>query len=539
MAQIAFFNPTDNLVLAEHKLMDVLSDAEFISKTFSDIPNAYGDTFKLQKVALMSDYTDNGDFKIPTEIQNYTTKKTLNESIAGVYYSAMDNIMNNSLMNFLYLSKEYIKTQIPANHKIDLVLKGGGALKYYYDGLVKDLKIQNPDKLPYFEKISDIDVDFYSHSISDDIVGIYVVQILKYVLTKYYNQITGINAVIFNKVNDVTTTQNKELLKIINSIDNKIVRVELVPAVQTSGDILLQKIKRYVYSSEVKEIIINDPIAYPANRNNIKDCFITFANEYEMCDVSLHKFSLGRLKNTFRVKMTDGNGVITYRNINNAIYDIGIPKSCNKGYIHNMMDIGNYVIEIPKKLSVYSMEYVIKDLYDMLFVQYFYPWTLNKYEKRLKRLIVYTCLLDLDHGSKDETLKNISSTINVFGRIITDMSINDTLEQYYNKITFLSIDLQRYRHQGSHIEILYNTIILVMYYFSLEKQSKEQGEMLSKFLDDHWTLKICSTANIIPVDSKVNLSKPITNQTVQDINVFKASLCKILNEVADFINILF
>lgn len=110
-------------------------------------------------------------------------------------------------------------------------------------------------------------------------------------------------------------------------------------------------------------------------------------------------------------------------------------------YVYEIVDTSNDII-----YYVVNIEYIIKDLYKILYVNSKYPWENSKYYKRLSRILyfIFLGLVD-DNPINIESLKYIRSIFINFVKSLkaeSEYKINDTyLDQiYYKSINILKLN---------------------------------------------------------------------------------------------------
>ena len=493
------------------------------------------DTFTLTSVVDIKKYKNGSEFIIPKEQIDYAKKKGLADSILSLYYSYVNEQMDEHFAHYLIKANEGVHNNTPLQpgEEFDVVLKGGGACRWYYTQLLNRLG-KNMATMDYKEAISDIDVELYSKKMKPNQTNLLAVQICKWIMYESSDAIKELTSDILDNMNRdnkiLPTIQNSKLYP--NVITAKI-KLPNLPR----KDILIQKHGRYIFTSEVDNIILNDPIVYPGMHKQCNDCYISFTNEYELCKQMGDKFALARFNVKPILELTFANGSTQEVPIKLPLYDIGMGLNCSNGYLPKM-GVKNPVIKIPDKLSVFTLEYVVKDLYAMLYVSNIFIWKFVKYEKRIKRLIFNIVLLDLDKFSKETVILNITACIQAFNGVVLDVNRSTTPENINNKITFLLVDSQKYRHLGSKLYMLMDGIIL-FYYFMLAKMGKCDSQYVKEFIDKYWGIDHCTSCNIIPIESKLKYEQTLTAEDYNNANEFKKNICKVLDDIIQTINQLF
>lgn len=537
---ISFFD-----VAANKPLLDMIKDDRNPIGKYS-IYNRHGEEFKLVTVANIEEYKKDGTFIVPQSQTDYMEHKILDDSVVSIFYTFVTEQIDSQFAKYLVEANNHVRnnTVLNAGEEFDVVLKGGGACRWYYLKLLKALNIQRRPAPPlqmaamqYKENISDIDVELYSKKLSSDKTNLLSVQICKWLM---FNRLAAIK----KHVNVILGQMNGDpnLLKAFqkSNLYPNVTGVNIMLPNEKIKDKLIQKHGKYVFNSAVDSIVTGDTIPYGGPgfpRDQITDCYISFTNEYELCTQTGDKFALARFNIRTAVELTFARGPKQTIYIKLSLYDIGMGLNCSNGYLPKM-GVKNPVIKVANELSVFTLEYVVKDLYAMLYVSNIFIWNFVKYEKRIKRLIFNIVLLDLDQFSKKNVIDHIQMCITAFDNIITDVDKNTNTEAINNKITFLLVESQHYRHIGSKLYMLMDGLLL-FYYLMLAKLGYTRTEDVKNFIDKYWGIEHCTSCNIIPIQSKVKYANNLTAADYDNANQFKKNMVVVLNEIIGCIGQLF
>jgi hypothetical protein len=506
--------------------------------------------------------------------EDYMKKKSIKDELVSQLYNAMDEKQNDTLLDFLFTAKDSINNRFINNppyivndNTFDLIIKGGGACKIYYERLMTlaGFPPQVPPNIPvrtladrlradrlFKESISDIDVDFYG-DYDAPTTYLYMVALLRHIRVRH-------EATIISTIDTILLRANVNILGYINNTNNdpnNTIKNRLndafnlqIPNISTHRfrtavirlnnkdfkDSIIQKYKKFLYSVDVDDIIQNDNTNYRNDGIRVlgRSVNITFANEYELCNPVTNKFSLARL-NIHLELVLDDKHIIPFKI---SLYDIGYGLDCTEGYLHNRYHTGVKFIKATDRLPVYGLSYIVNDLFNMLYINNIKTWSLPKYTKRIKRLINYAIFLELDYHSKTDVLQTIANLGRAFTYIISDINHDDTSESYHNKISWLMIESQRLKHINSKLYILTDCMIMFLYKKIMDLEKKgDISVSVQNFIQNYWSVNSCNESNIIPFESK--LIKENNNNDIADFNSFKQALLIILRDVGLFIGIIY
>lgn len=165
------------------------------------------------------------------------------------------------------------------------------------------------------------------------------------------------------------------------------------------------------------------------NNKNNKFMFISINKtlEFKSNIGDLTKFSLIRTKINFNTILLKDNKK-TRLNIAGELIDVSIPHKKDKS-VYNIFKnfdkaISRYTMKLNNEIlsfNSYSLEFLIEDLEKILFYNAEYPWSDNKYKKRLNRLLYLYFLQMFIEVQSNKKRKNI--IINIKKTFIKDINI--------------------------------------------------------------------------------------------------------------------
>jgi len=145
--------------------------------------------------------------------------------------------------------------------------------------------------------------------------------------------------------------------------------------------------------------LVNQRVKHPS------EFYITLNNSiYSDLEGFIIKFALVRLKCNFTGFFTALDGKLGLMNIPGELIDISIPHKDSTEMLSFYDHLSDYLMlynysgrfDLDKSFSFisYTPLYFIKDLHKMLFRETLYPWTVDKYDKRIYRLM-FLYIIDL------------------------------------------------------------------------------------------------------------------------------------------------
>jgi hypothetical protein len=221
-------------------------------------------------------------------------------------------------------------------------------------------------------------------------------------------------------------------------------------------------------------------------------------------------------------------------------------------------------------MYVYSLDYVLQDLYNMIFGEKVLPWSAKKYEKRLRRFYYYLLLLELDNNNIEDTKSNITYIKTNVVDIMSDLkNINttnditdDTIKNIRHYIT--NIQMVSYTFQKNYSYLYYITIPLITFlitlmhivyivkyrnatiYGKIHDFDVNESNLIGDDLNNNASMDLCKkiNANIINVNSfikpksYININNGIGyyNRLINGFTNFKIDIKKQLDIILNVIN---
>jgi hypothetical protein len=398
-----------------------------------------------------------------------------------------DVILNNeqSLFNFIYVITSlfqdtlaiYKRIQGLRENDIFFILKGGNVLRFVAKNFLFDISGGTADiLLNYYKKYfkrSDADFSIIINPNLENYDMIFNdITLLSYVVLKITQSIFEKDKTRFfewYKYNDQIKQQLlKEVFNLLEKLDMsgnktwenaefKNVIFENIPANSTKineeyinpSDVAVRFKERYNPELDTLLWVID-------NTNN--ETYVSYNEALTFVNDRLIKFNLVRMKYGFTVNYIDkSTNSIKNVSVGGELIDVSIGHkddvSVRKFYkeLHNNISLFKLTLlnDVTIEFRSYSLTYLFKDIYRILFVDITYPWDDIKYAKRLNRLF-YIGYIDLftkftDNKNRVEYLELLKEIINSIERILRDK------EQ--NKTTTINTNLKRdIRKIKQHIE---------------------------------------------------------------------------------------
>ncbi len=477
------------------------------------------------------------NYRESKEQVEFKIKKAAKQSVLDSVYSTITDVEDTSMYNFLLNAAN--------SHKIDyyygrdhadikIILKGGGACRFYnrlFGKHVISPANRNAMDALYKDKVSDIDVDLYYKGVSYSDASISSIYILMDIALKHGNIIRDMIARKCNNIetailNSIQYNENKGIvdpIKLYGNIPNNDAVQSVKVRVNNDHikDRIINQTNHGTYYAETDQLLLNDNTGLVIAKRQLKGFYISYANDYRVCSVNDIEFGLARLCLLLDIEVKTATKTINNR-FPVELYDIGINIKSSRSYSYDLfLDIGKYSILKFGNMDIYGIDYIVKDLYQMLFDGSLLTWKINKYEKRLKRFIYFATLLELDIHDTQYVKTEMVNIDNVFKNSIIDIDTSDlspmAITIYRKKVFALQILSQRYHHQESYlyllIDPLINILIISIYYNcvinNIQSSSilyKNEFDAVNKYLTDHWSLEKCKKQNstIVPIDSRIN-----------------------------------
>ena len=126
-----------------------------------------------------------------------------------------------------------------------------------------------------------------------------------------------------------------------------------------------------------------------------------FSNEEELkkgAEGKRNSFFLHRIKKNIKVKLEDINENIYFSDIGVELLDIAVPNKID--FYHKSSNLLKYVEQRKynrTNINIFSVIGLIRDYVKMFFYESEYPWTNEKYEKRLDRLIILITIHNINN----------------------------------------------------------------------------------------------------------------------------------------------
>jgi hypothetical protein len=472
---------------------------------------------KLMNVVDFDDANVNSNYEPTALMKDFDDKTYVKSLITDAFYGQItdqnDSYLYNALLNASYSHHmQYYYGNNNNGADIKILLKGGGACRFYNNLFLKGLDATRANKIQqdYKEKISDIDVDLYIKGISyadGSIASILILlDLIKADGDKIMEMVTSkktpIEQELTNQVKalmkgcDFTSRDDPNKYEGCNKLFNILgitrnyygaiktddikVELELIDTDDLKNTII-QNTDYGMYVKKSRMIVEgNDKITNLYNNLN-KKLFIKYANMYRNCASGGMEFGLSRLCFNYNVKFTfplnRQNGETTGETIVKTfkspieLYDLGINIKYTNAYLyHKNMTIGKPNINRYGHVYVYALDYVVQDLYNMIFGEKVLPWSAKKYEKRLKRFYYYILLLELDNNNIEDIKTNIKYiTEHVIGimqtpplPVVPNVDTIKTIRKYITNIQMVS-----YKFQKDYSYLYYITIPLITFLITL------------------------------------------------------------------------
>lgn len=405
-------------------------------------PDNYKNLFDIKLDELIDNITANekGERKIllPTKnippshssIEHTSEYKDDNIGLKDTFTDFVNDVIlndENSLFNFLYIitvlfqdaiSVYKIKKRLKEND-IFFILKGGNVLRFVAKNFLFDISGGTSDiLLDYYSKFfkrSDADFSIIINPKLDNYENIFDdISLLSYNLLKYIQSIFDINKTRFfewYKYDDIQKTHLLNgLYKEINELDLskndtwKNRQITGLAFENTSTNTNLSYINPPDIAVRFKERfnLNTDTLLWPIDNTN-DEIYVSYNEALSFMKDRLIKFNLIRAKYGFSVhyydKVEQKNDVIS---IGGELIDVSVghrdDEYVSKFYNSVEKYISLFELSISDtrffKFRSYSLIYLFKDLYRMLFIDAKYPWQDRKYVKRLNRLF-YVGYIDL------------------------------------------------------------------------------------------------------------------------------------------------
>lgn len=328
-----------------------------------------------------------------------------------------DNFLkyNDNQINLIKTLYFYIQP-IVDKYNSYLIYKGGNVLRLVNNNIIKYFPPNSNEIIKAifepFLKQSDNDFTIYLNSDIDNYEKKYINLMFDVFggLDKVRNHILKNKSAYFdiytlndNQINHLFDNFKNELQK---EVDFKLLKVKLKP----KHDELIT----FVDKNDIKKgtLIFNDI----SRRKNIIYNNINFSLEFSNVKNKIIKFGLLRSKINFSISQKSNIGselidVSIPHKDDRFVKDINTTKKYNHFIKNNIEKINNFGFNY----YIINFEYIIDDLYRIIFIDIKYPWQDEKYKKRVSRLIYFIFLDEINkHTISIKSLNKISDNFNYF-----------------------------------------------------------------------------------------------------------------------------
>lgn len=372
-----------------------------------------------------------------------------------------DVILNNehSLFNFLYIITSLFQDTLAIYKRIKglqendifFILKGGNVLRFVAKNFLFDISGGTADiLLDYYKKFfkrSDADfsiiinpnLENYDVIFNDITLLCYVVlKIIQSIFEKdkirffeWYKYNDQVKAKLLGKVfqslteldlSGNKTWQNAEFRNV--TFENVSSSTETPPKYVNPSDVAVRFKDRFNHESDTLLWIID---------NTNTETYVSYNEALTFEKDRLIKFNLVRMKYGFTVNYLDKRtNSLENVSIGGELIDVSIghrdDMSVNKFYKELRNNISLFELTLLNDTKIefrsYSLTYLFKDIYRILFVDITYPWNDIKYVKRLNRMF-YIGYIDLftkftDNKNRVEYLGLLDEIMNSIEKILTD-----------------------------------------------------------------------------------------------------------------------
>lgn len=211
--------------------------------------------------------------------------------------------------------------------------------------------------------------------------------------------------------------------------------------------------------------------------DDICDFYISFNDDIKyIANQKLFDFSLIRMKYNFLLYYND-HDCLENLNLGGELIDISIPKINSSEHVDFYKNLNNNIIEIKylnSLFKIYSIDYFIHDMYNLIMEKSYLPWMNLKYVKRLKRIMFlyfYKTIVSFSYNEALEIIMNLIADLEkclITNDIKNNVHIihNDTLLNVYDLILFTQNKMNcilddidyKYYDIKFFIEFIYNII---------------------------------------------------------------------------------
>lgn len=405
-------------------------------------PDDYRNILNLKLDELVDNITanDKGErtISLPTEnipksyssIEQTTEYKDDNRGLKDTFTDFVNDVIlnnENSLFNFLYIVTELFQDAISLykikqglkENDVFFILKGGNVLRFVAKNFLFNISGGTADILlnfySKFFKRSDADFSIIINPNLDNYENVFNdMSLLTYNLLKHIQSIFQINKTRFFEwykydniekkvlLNDLYTEVKKLKLSENDTWKNRKITGLSFQNISTNNELSYINPPDIAVRFKERFNLNTDTLLWPIDNTN-DEIYVSYNEALSFMKDRLIKFNLIRAKYGFSVHYYDQinkkNDVIS---IGGELIDVSIghrdDEFVSKFYNSVNQYISLFELNISDtrlfKFRSYSLIYLFKDLYRILFIDVSYPWKDAKYVKRLNRLF-YIGYIDL------------------------------------------------------------------------------------------------------------------------------------------------
>ena len=499
-------------------------------------PDDYKNVLNIKLDKLVDNITanDKGERSIPlptesipkshSSIEQTTEYKDDNRGLKDTFTDFVNDVIlnnENSLFNFLYIVTELFQDAISLykikqglkENDVFFILKGGNVLRFVAKNFLFNISGGTADILlnfySKFFKRSDADFSIIINPSLDNYENVFNdMSLLTYNLLKHIQSIFKINKTRFFEWYKYDDIEKKVLL---NDLYKEVQKLELSEndtwKTQKIIGLSFQNISTnnklsYINPTDIavrfkERFNLNtDTLLWPIDNTN-DEIYVSYNEALSFMKDRLIKFNLIRAKYGFSVHYYDQinkkNDVIS---IGGELIDVSIGHRddafVSKFYNSVNQYISLFELNISEtrlfKFRSYSLIYLFKDLYRILFIDVSYPWNDAKYVKRLNRLF-YIGYIDLftkfpDNKKRLEYLNLLLNILLAVEKILIDE--NNTNKE--SEVVRESIDSLKKKIEKSNVILdlfLEKTLELLLYRTeqssTFEKTTTDSREELAPY----------------------------------------------------------
>ena len=393
---------------------------------------------------------------IKNELTNFITKHFFDST------NSFKNFLN--LVNDLFTNSINLYKQLKNLHPNDIIFlyKGGGFMNilfkktmlqfpdYVNQNLLKEYSsyfkksdcdfgiIINPNfEIKYFEEVY-ADMTRLSYLLCNRIRNIFLTNLQKYFdlykyKDKYINDllsklIKNLNNNIINKLSTNSELYNSKVINIALGSKSYCINnhLDIKPYTPYKNDIFIKSnLNNNTCVHDIYKMNITNQynISYFLTDYNLQNSQLNVDNEFYIkynkdnieykLNNRLCKFNLIRIKVNFTLHYLK-NDTINKINLPGELLDISIPHIYSDEHVNFYNNLSLNITDVylfNSYYKVYSLEYLIHDLINILFGKSYFPWSNNKYKKRLNRLLFLCYFNTLNFYDVEQTIIIITSLL--------------------------------------------------------------------------------------------------------------------------------